>query len=123
MIMQMAILRVGVPGTVGIRGVPGITGTEDRPLSIGLRGHCQQATRLALSLGAFAALGVGQEPECASGEARGRGGLGAIAMSRDPKEERFARGDNRRYSGWSSAFVIVAILVVLAIVILVYQLK
>jgi hypothetical protein len=44
-------------------------------------------------------------------------------MSRDPEEERFARGDNRRYSGWSSTFVIVAILVVLAIVILVYQLK
>jgi hypothetical protein len=44
-------------------------------------------------------------------------------MSRDPEEERFARGDSRRYSGWSSAFVIVAILVVLAIVILVYQLK
>jgi hypothetical protein len=43
-------------------------------------------------------------------------------MSRDPEEERFARGDSQRYSGWSSAFVIVAILVVLAIVILLYQL-
>jgi hypothetical protein len=44
-------------------------------------------------------------------------------MSRDPEEERFARGDSERYSGWSSAFVIIAILVVLAIVFLVYQLK
>jgi hypothetical protein len=43
-------------------------------------------------------------------------------MSRDPEEERFARQDSRRFSGWSSAFVIVAILVVLAIVFLVYQL-
>jgi hypothetical protein len=44
-------------------------------------------------------------------------------MSHDPEEERFARGDNRGYSGWSSALAIVAILVVLAIVLLVYQLK
>jgi hypothetical protein len=44
-------------------------------------------------------------------------------MSRDPEEERFARGNSRRYSGWSSAFVIVAILVVLAIVFLAYELK
>jgi hypothetical protein len=56
-------------------------------------------------------------------EARGRRGLGAKAMSRDPEEERFARGNSRRYSGWSSAFVIVAILVVLAIVFLAYELK
>jgi competence protein ComGC len=44
-------------------------------------------------------------------------------MSRDPEEERFARQNNRRYSGWSSAFTIVAMLIVLAIVFLVYQLK
>jgi hypothetical protein len=44
-------------------------------------------------------------------------------MGRDPEEERFARGDSERYSGWTSAFAIVAILVVLAIVILFYQLK
>jgi hypothetical protein len=44
-------------------------------------------------------------------------------MSRDPEEERFAREDSRRYSGWFSAITIVAILVVLAIVFLVYQLK
>jgi hypothetical protein len=44
-------------------------------------------------------------------------------MSRDPEEERFASEHSRRYSGWSSAFVIVAILVILAIVFLVYQLK
>jgi hypothetical protein len=44
-------------------------------------------------------------------------------MSRDPEEERFAREDSRKYSGWSSAITIVAILVVLAIVFLVYQLK
>jgi hypothetical protein len=44
-------------------------------------------------------------------------------MSRDPEEERFAREDNRQYSGWSSAFVIVVIVVVLAIVFLVYQLE
>ena len=29
MIMQMAILGVGVPDMGGIRGVPGITGIED----------------------------------------------------------------------------------------------
>jgi hypothetical protein len=44
-------------------------------------------------------------------------------MSRDPEEERFAREDSRKYSGWSSAITIVAILVVLAIVFLVYQLN
>jgi hypothetical protein len=44
-------------------------------------------------------------------------------MSRDPEEGRFARQDRERYSGWSSAFTIIAILGVLAIVFLVYQLK
>jgi hypothetical protein len=44
-------------------------------------------------------------------------------MSRDPEEERFARQDRERYSGWSSAFTILAILAVLAIAFLVYQLK
>jgi len=44
-------------------------------------------------------------------------------MSRDPEEDRFARQDRERYSGWSSAFNIIAILGVLAIVFLVYQLK
>jgi hypothetical protein len=68
-------------------------------------------------------LGEGQKPEGARGETRGGGGLGPKVMSRDPEEERFARGDRERYSGWSSAFVIIAILVVLAIVFLVYQLK
>ena len=38
-------------------------------------------------------------------------------------EDRFGRQDDRKYSGWSSAFVIVAILVVLAIVFLAYELK
>jgi hypothetical protein len=51
MIMQMAILRVGVSGMVGIRGLLGITGTEDRQLSIGLRGYCQQEAWLALPSG------------------------------------------------------------------------
>jgi hypothetical protein len=71
MIMQMANLRVGVPGMGDIRGVPGITGTEDAPLSIGLRGNRVKATRLAASVGALAALGEGQKSECASSERRG----------------------------------------------------
>jgi hypothetical protein len=50
MIMQMAILGAGVPGMGDIRGVPGITGTRVA-LSIGLRGHRQQAAGLALSVG------------------------------------------------------------------------
>jgi hypothetical protein len=41
----------------------------------------------------------------------------------DSREEEFARQDSRRYSGWSSAIAIIATLVVLAIVILIYQLK
>jgi hypothetical protein len=68
-------------------------------------------------------LGESQKSESAGGEARGGRRLGPKVMSRDPEEERFARGDSERYSGWTSAFVIVAILVVLAIVILFYQLK
>jgi hypothetical protein len=35
-------------------------------------------------------------------------------------EERFARQDSRRYSGWSSAIAIAAIVIVLGIVLLVY---
>jgi hypothetical protein len=48
MILQMAILGAGVPGMGDIRGVPGITGTRVA-LSIGLRGHRQQAAGLDLS--------------------------------------------------------------------------
>jgi len=44
-------------------------------------------------------------------------------MSRDPEEERFARQDRERYSGWTSAFTIVAILAILAIALVIYQLK
>jgi hypothetical protein len=40
-----------------------------------------------------------------------------------PNEARFARQDQGRYSGWSSAIAIISILIVLAIVFLVYQLK
>jgi hypothetical protein len=65
MILQMAILGAGVPGMGDIRGVPGITGTKGSPLSIGLRGHRQQAARLALPLGAISALGEGKKPESA----------------------------------------------------------
>ena len=43
--------------------------------------------------------------------------------SRDPEEERFARGDSQRYSGWSSAITIAVIVIVLGIVFLVYYLK
>jgi hypothetical protein len=43
-------------------------------------------------------------------------------MSRDPEEEWFARQENRQYSGWSSAFTIAVIVIVLFIVI-VYSLK
>jgi hypothetical protein len=63
MILQMAILGVGVPGMGDIRGVPGITGTKGSPLLIGLRGHCQQAAWLALPLRAISALGEGKKPE------------------------------------------------------------
>jgi hypothetical protein len=38
-------------------------------------------------------------------------------------EEQFARQDSRRYSGWSNAIVIIVILIVLAMIFLVYQLK
>ncbi len=41
-----------------------------------LRGHRIEAARLALSLGAFATSGEGQEPQSARCQARGRGGLG-----------------------------------------------
>jgi len=44
-------------------------------------------------------------------------------MSDDPEEERFARQDSGRYSGWSSAFTIAVIVIVLSIVFLVYYLK
>jgi hypothetical protein len=44
-------------------------------------------------------------------------------MSRDPDEERFARQDRERYSGWSSAFTIIVILAILAIVFVIYLLK
>ena len=44
-------------------------------------------------------------------------------MSRDPEEERFARQDRERYSGWTSAFTIIAILAILAIAIVIYKLK
>jgi hypothetical protein len=44
-------------------------------------------------------------------------------MSRDPEEERFARPNSRRYSGWASAFTIAVIVIVLCIVFLVYYLK
>jgi hypothetical protein len=44
-------------------------------------------------------------------------------MSRDPEEERFARQDRERYSGWTSIFTIITILVVLAIVFVIYELK
>ena len=42
---------------------------------------------------------------------------------RSTEEDRFGRQDQRRYSGWSSAFTIAAIVIVLGIVILVYYLK
>jgi hypothetical protein len=90
MIMHLAILGVGVPGMADIRGVPGITGTERSPPSIGLGGHCQQADGLALSLGAVAALGEGQKTRKRPLRRATRGGLrgysvgfsrGALAVS------------------------------------------
>lgn len=38
-------------------------------------------------------------------------------------EDRFARQDQQAYSGWTSAFTIAAIVIVLCIVVLVYYLK
>jgi hypothetical protein len=38
-------------------------------------------------------------------------------------EDRFGRQDQRGYSGWSSAFTIAAIVIVLCMVVLVYYLK
>jgi hypothetical protein len=43
-------------------------------------------------------------------------------MSDEPEEERFARQDSDRYSGWSSAFVIAVTVIVLS-ALLVYYLK
>jgi hypothetical protein len=46
-------------------------------------------------------------------------------MNREPREnsseERFARQDSRRYSGWTSAFAIGAIVIMLGIVLIVYH--
>ncbi len=42
-------------------------------------------------------------------------------MSRDPEEERFARQDSRRYSGY--AFTIAVIVIVLVFPFLVYYLR
>ena len=71
MIMQMVILGVGIPGMGGIRGLPGITGTDD--------GGCRLDSRGDRLRNRFTrALGEGQEPESASGDARGRGGLGPL---------------------------------------------
>jgi hypothetical protein len=39
------------------------------------------------------------------------------------EEDRFARQDQRRYNGWSSAFTIAMIVIILGIVVLVYYLK
>ncbi len=65
MIMHPVNLGVAVPGGAGIRGIPGITGTEDRPpLSIWLLGDRVNTARLPLK--PFAALGEGQEPESAA---------------------------------------------------------
>ena len=53
MIMHPVNLRVGVPGMGGIGGVPDITGTENAPLSIGLRGHRLKTARARpIALGA-----------------------------------------------------------------------
>jgi hypothetical protein len=41
----------------------------------------------------------------------------------DSNEERFARQDSRRYSGWSAAITIAVIVIVLVILIVVYQLS
>ena len=38
-------------------------------------------------------------------------------------EERFARQDSRRYSGWTSAIIIPVIVIVLVILIVLYQLE
>jgi hypothetical protein len=50
MIMHPGNLGVGVPGGEGMRGVPGITETEEGLLSIGLQEYRKQACRLALSV-------------------------------------------------------------------------
>ena len=41
----------------------------------------------------------------------------------DSNEERLARQDSRRYSGWTAAITIAVIVIVLVILIIVYQLK
>ena len=52
-----------------------------------------EAAWLALSLGPLTALGEGQKPECPSGEAGGRGGLGALIISANIKKKRPPSGD------------------------------
>jgi hypothetical protein len=49
-----------------------------RSLQARLRGHCEQTAWVDLSSWPLAALAQGQELESASGEARGRRGLGAL---------------------------------------------
>jgi hypothetical protein len=46
-----------------------------------------------------------------------------VTPEENSNEERFARQDSRHYSGWSNAAAIIVILIVLAMVFLVYQLK
>src|SRR5436190_11267930 len=63
---------------------PAVRGWPDNlPLDVParLRGHRVQAAWLALSLGAFGALGEGQKSESASREARGRGRLRAVVTA------------------------------------------
>jgi hypothetical protein len=47
MIMHPVNSGAGAPGGEGMGGPPGITGTEEGPLSIGLRENRKQARRLA----------------------------------------------------------------------------
>jgi len=69
------VLNPSNPGTV-----PQPPYTPITPSTPG-RSHCQQAARLALPLGAVGALGEGQEPESAGGEARGRRTLGPLTQT------------------------------------------
>ncbi len=53
-----------------------------RSMQARLRGDRIETARLILSLGTLAALDQGQEPECASGKARGGRGLGRLNKRR-----------------------------------------
>ena len=61
-----------------------------------LRGHCVETAWLDLSSWPFTALGEGQKPEGAGGEARGGGGLGEAPMKKRKKAVKAVKANKRK---------------------------